>query len=342
MNEPKSQTLDERYQKQIESWRKATGKRFWTQLIPATGYFFADERKQKELRSPTITNTVQARPGRDDGTFNLLTLIGTFYALGGIQSKESVEAFFSEHLIDLPAHMTWQTIWQQIEYGTAQYRRDLEQPRTSTSTVIASTESSHPTSPLPQPEPIPSLPPASDPSIASKSKPTGHLRLVQALAGIVPFLAALIGLVLGKSQANSSAEVGSITLIGTNNQLLTLRVGNQTISAHDEMTLPTPIGVGEVVTVSFKIQNTDTHPVRIQVLSGGAQGPSSSVVDWHSPQSPFPPVPNIRLQPGETYEYSQSRAFFTAGNYFVEPTMQDATGQWGGIQPFTRIYFTVR
>jgi hypothetical protein len=39
--------------------------------------------------------------------------------------------------------------------------------------------------------------------------------------------------------------------------------------------------------------------------------------------------------------YEETRVFFQAGDYFIEPLKQDIRGRWGGIQPFTRIHFYV-
>lgn len=333
------ESLDKGYQRQMENWRKATEKKHWSQLLPVTGYFFADERNQKELQSPTITKTLKTRPMREDGIYNLLTLVGALYVLGGITGKATVEAFFAQHYINLPSYTTWHTIWQHIDEATDRYRSDAEQLKTSNAGQTVSPESSPQISESVE---LTSLPnPISICSTPSSPKRIRRLRigLIASASGVFN---AAVGVILAKPKVDPASEVGAVTLVGSGNQLLTLQAGTQTISAKDEITLTTPIAIGETVTDMFKIQNTYTHPVRIETFSGGAQRPSRNEADWSSPQSPLPPVTNILLQPGETYEYSQSRAFFVPGHYFVEPTVEDAFGNWGGIQPFTRIHFMVK
>lgn len=172
------------------------------------------------------------------------------------------------------------------------------------------------------------------------SLPTKRLWISALIVGMILLLVALADATLLARQIDAS-EVGVVSLAGTSNQLLSMQTSSQTISVPPgQTTFPVPIEVGETVTVAFKVQNSDTHPIWIKTLGCGAQGPSDNQVDWRGPQSPFPEVHDIRLQPGETYEFRQSRAFYIFGDYFVEPVMQDGRG-WGGIAPFTRINFTV-
>src|SRR5258708_2637677 len=95
-----------------------------------------------------------------------------------------------------------------------------------------------------------------------------------AIVGAVLLLAVVIIGVLVRSQVDPATEVGTITIVGSGNQLLTLQSSGQTVFAPIQTVLPLPVKIGETVTITFKIQNTDTHVVRIKALSGGAQGPS--------------------------------------------------------------------
>jgi hypothetical protein len=162
------------------------------------------------------------------------------------------------------------------------------------------------------------------------------------ILGLGLSLASVTLALLTKTQIDPSSEVGVVSLISPSNDVLSIKTSNQTIVARGEVTAITPIKVGEMVTVFFAIQNSDTHPIRIKSLGCGAQGPSNRKADWSDPMAPFPTVSDIFLQPGEIYEFRQSRAFFAPGNYFVEPTMEDALGRWGGVQPFSRINFVVK
>src|SRR2546428_10108885 len=94
------QRLNREYQQQMEAWRRAAGIKHWRDILRATRYFFADQRNQEELRSDTISKTLKTRPTRVDGIYNLLTLLGVLYVLGGVKSKAEVQTFLVKFLID--------------------------------------------------------------------------------------------------------------------------------------------------------------------------------------------------------------------------------------------------
>lgn len=116
---------DQRYKKQIDDWKKATGKH-WTKILKLSGYFFAERREQPELRSDTVTRTLQKRPVRDDGIYNLLTILGTLYLVGAIKRLEEIEHFLNKSDIPIPKDSTWEEIAQRVEEGAKQYRQNLK------------------------------------------------------------------------------------------------------------------------------------------------------------------------------------------------------------------------
>ncbi len=117
--------LDAGYRKQLESWREATGKKYWTDLLGAASFFFSDKRRNQNFGSDTITKTLRKRPVKDDGLYNLLTLLGLLYAAGGIKSEQEVRAFWNKYEIGYPANASWDELWRHIEEGTLQTRAEI-------------------------------------------------------------------------------------------------------------------------------------------------------------------------------------------------------------------------
>lgn len=161
-----------------------------------------------------------------------------------------------------------------------------------------------------------------------------RLPIVFLLVGIL-----LVGVTLAafwiKKQSDAASEVGILILVSRDGSLLKLETADRVINSGDS------VHIGEMTTVTFRILNNDVHPVRIKTLVIGSKGPGAKESGWRAPDVPFPPINNLVLQPGEVYEYRQSRSFYEPGDYFVEPVFQNAVGRWGGIQPFTRIEFSV-
>ncbi|GIW91559.1 MAG: hypothetical protein KatS3mg109_1991 [Pirellulaceae bacterium] len=104
---------------------------------------------------------------------------------------------------------------------------------------------------------------------------------------------------------------------------------------------PTSPQVGQHITVTFRLRNETKSTVTIRRLLAGARGPNACARNWDAPHADFPAVENLTLRPGQEYVYRQSRIITTAGDYFVEPVMQDTQGRWGGIRPFPRVWFNV-
>lgn len=170
--------------------------------------------------------------------------------------------------------------------------------------------------------------------IARKNTPRLRWRIALLLVGILLVAVTLASLWAWKQSAAAS-QVGIVILVSRDGGLLTLETANRVISSGDS------VRIGEVATVTFRILNNDVHPVTIKTLVIGAKGPGAHAAGWRAPDVPFPPIKNLVLQPGEVYEYRGSRSFYEPGDYFVEPVFQDAVGRWSGIQPFTRIEFSV-
>ncbi len=95
------------------------------------------------------------------------------------------------------------------------------------------------------------------------------------------------------------------------------------------------------VSVTFAVQNLGDQAIRVATLEAGARGPCAAQCTWASQGQPFSRARNLVLGPGEIFEYESSRVLVQPGNYFIEPVVQDIKGKYGGIQPFTRIEFTV-
>lgn len=96
-----------------------------------------------------------------------------------------------------------------------------------------------------------------------------------------------------------------------------------------------------LVTVTFTVVNPSVSVARFAAIAIGSRGPCAEKCTWDSRQASFAGVNNLVLQPGQSYTYRAARLFMEPGNYFVEPVKQDLNGKHGGIQPFTRIEFTL-
>jgi transcriptional regulator with XRE-family HTH domain len=144
-----------------------------------------------------------------------------------------------------------------------------------------------------------------------------------------------------------SSQAGTTVLIDVDNGgLVLMETSTSKIIANTEHisgqhTNGGTVKAGELITVTFRVQNTETHPIKITSLVIGARGPNAQKTEWRAPTVSFPSIHDLFLQPGGFYEYHQSYAFDQLGDYFIEPVIQDALGRWGGIQPFTRIDFSV-
>ncbi len=92
---------------------------------------------------------------------------------------------------------------------------------------------------------------------------------------------------------------------------------------------------GQTVTAQFTVQNKGQVEMVVLDLAAAAR----IGTDFTGVNVDFPHVTNLRLQPGQSYTYRQTRSFTTAGAYFVEQTTQLQTG--AGIYPTNRITFTI-
>jgi hypothetical protein len=99
--------------------------------------------------------------------------------------------------------------------------------------------------------------------------------------------------------------------------------------------------VGDRVTAYFKLRNVGGSPVYVKRLVAGARGPNARSQNWNAPNVDFPAVTDLTLQPGQEYDYRQSRTFDRAGDYFAEPAWMDASDHWEGVLPYPRVWFNV-
>lgn len=104
---------------------------------------------------------------------------------------------------------------------------------------------------------------------------------------------------------------------------------------------------GQPVTATFTVQNTDSTGTRVGLLNAieaSVRGPNPDItkLGWADPVANFPAVvQQIRLLPGETFKYEQSRTFSQPGIYFVEPTKSGDNKSFAGFTYAPRIYFRV-
>ncbi|MBI5877330.1 MAG: FHA domain-containing protein [Chloroflexi bacterium] len=99
--------------------------------------------------------------------------------------------------------------------------------------------------------------------------------------------------------------------------------------------------VGEAVTVEFTVRNVGGQSITVQRLNASARGPDARRLEWNAPEVDFPALMNISFNSRVAYTYHMSRSFSAPGEYFIEPTYQDAGGQWHGIEPNPRIWIEV-
>jgi hypothetical protein len=108
---------------------------------------------------------------------------------------------------------------------------------------------------------------------------------------------------------------------------------------------------GDEVTASFTILNHSSHIIVIRTLVLGTNGPGVSCTDsmekrWNNQgRYSFRPEFFIVLLPEQEHKYKVSRTFTEEGAYFAEPVIQSFiktnNNDWGGIQPFSCVDFTV-
>src|SRR5438874_2492017 len=82
---------------------------------------------------------------------------------------------------------------------------------------------------------------------------------------------------------------------------------------------PASPGVNVSTQATFTVKNTGGQAITVQAFLVGARDPNNANVD-------FPCTGQVTLQPGETYSYSASGSFATAGpNYTAWPVWWDGT-----------------
>jgi hypothetical protein len=100
------------------------------------------------------------------------------------------------------------------------------------------------------------------------------------------------------------------------------------------------IRVHESISVSFRLMNVDTQTIMLEKIVIGARGPGANCAleaqKWDASNGvPFNARQSQTLMPGEIYEYRDTRSFFEPGLYFIEPLIEDSSGKWHGVSPFT-------
>jgi hypothetical protein len=81
---------------------------------------------------------------------------------------------------------------------------------------------------------------------------------------------------------------------------------------------PASPSVNQSTTATYSVQNTGGSAITVSSFLVGARNPSNGNVD-------FPTTSSVTLQPGQTYNYSGSRSFTTAGTYTAWPAYFDGS-----------------
>jgi Bacterial Ig domain len=97
----------------------------------------------------------------------------------------------------------------------------------------------------------------------------------------------------------------------------TVGQGQLTLTAAEVLSPASP-AVNQSTTATFTVQNTGTAAMTVQSFVAAGRDPSNANVD-------FPATAPVTLQPGQSYTYSQSRSFATAGTYSTWPSWWDGT-----------------
>src|SRR5438874_1998128 len=129
-----------------------------------------------------------------------------------------------------------------------------------------------------------------------------------------------------RNTANATTTSTAVNVTVSNNA-----TGQLTVTSGMVLSPASP-AVNQTTTAAFTVQNTGTGPFSVQYFLVGARDPANANVD-------FPASAPVTLQPGQSYSYSASRSFATAGSYSAWPAYYDGTN-W--IQLATPVNFTVQ
>ncbi|MHB8752501.1 MAG: ligand-binding sensor domain-containing protein, partial [Aggregatilineales bacterium] len=118
--------LDAKFHQQLQEWELATGQKYRTLLLEITSYFFAEKRKQPNLKPDTVTKMLQQkRPIRPDGLYNAFTWLGVLYTFGGIKDLDAIKTFVHDFGLKIPSDMKEDEVYQRIQEGAERARQAL-------------------------------------------------------------------------------------------------------------------------------------------------------------------------------------------------------------------------
>jgi hypothetical protein len=100
------------------------------------------------------------------------------------------------------------------------------------------------------------------------------------------------------------------------------------------LTLDESIRPGEAVTAYFKLRNRGAETITLGRLGVACRGPQtaldsdnlSGLPQWKAPNVDFAFAENVRLAPGQEYEYRKTRSFSDEGQYYAMVSYGDAAG----------------
>jgi transcriptional regulator with XRE-family HTH domain len=103
------------------------------------------------------------------------------------------------------------------------------------------------------------------------------------------------------------------------------------------------IETGKQVTATFRVKNTGTNEVILEMMAITVRGPEACKDGWDADHADFPSVQGIVLKPGAEYVYQGSRTFNRPGVYFAQSVLisEDRNAISEGTKPKERLWFSV-
>jgi hypothetical protein len=173
--------------------------------------------------------------------------------------------------------------------------------------------------------------PVSQPAVSQARSRGAWIRrnitiLLCALAALAVILVAVFAI---SALPRKPVDIGVATWRGTN--------GMQLLDNGHEIKSGDTVPAGDTVTVKFWIFNFGRIPEEMKILTAGSRGPGVTCkgdtnTRWGKfPVIAFRPEITLVLFPGWEHLYTSTYTFTEQGYYFVEATVEDMAGEWGGV-----------